>query len=309
MQWARPVAVKGNMKLAESKMPERPFYQPGASSVEGLPLLLQMFHTNPLVMLKPHWHAQVEVNFIVRGSVHYRMNDHEISLSAGEMCLFWGGLPHQMDDLSDDAIYAGAHLPLVHFFRLHLPTDIRHRLMTGATLVTSATDQSDNHNFERWNRYARSGDQAKAEHAVNELLLRLERVRFEPYRLVSATPTDQETGSPFDQQSSRNVGRMCDFIAENFLYDIDCVNIAAAADIHPKYAMSLFKKSTGMTLNEYVNLLRLSYAQALLMHQDANVLRVAMDSGFGSLSAFNKSFRKLAGMSPSDFRRGVTGVR
>jgi AraC-like DNA-binding protein len=309
MQWARPVAVKGNMKLAESKMPERPFYQPGASSVEGLPLLLQMFHTNPLVMLKPHWHAQVEVNFIVRGSVHYRMNDHEISLSAGEMCLFWGGLPHQMDDLSDDAIYAGAHLPLVHFFRLHLPTDIRHRLMTGATLVTSATDQSDNHNFERWNRYARSGDQAKAEHAVNELLLRLERVRFEPYQLVSATPTDQETGSPFDQQSSRNVGRMCDFIAENFLYDIDCVNIAAAADIHPKYAMSLFKKSTGMTLNEYVNLLRLSYAQALLMHQDANVLRVAMDSGFGSLSAFNKSFRKLAGMSPSDFRRGVTGVR
>jgi AraC-like DNA-binding protein len=309
MQWAGPVAVKGNMELAESKMPERPFYQPGASSVEGLPLTLQMFHNHPLVMLKPHWHAQVEVNFIVRGSVHYRMNDHEISLSAGEMCLFWGGLPHQMDDLSDDAIYAGAHLPLVHFFRLHLPTDIRHRLMTGATLVTGATDQSDNHNFERWNRYARSGDQAKAEHAVNELLLRLERVRFEPYRLVPETAPGQETGSPFDQQSSRNVGRMCDFIAENFLYEIDCVNIAAAADIHPKYAMSLFKKSTGMTLNEYVNLLRLSYAQALLMHQDANVLRVAMDSGFGSLSAFNKSFRKLAGMSPSDFRRGVTGAR
>ena len=182
-------------------MPERPFYQPGASSVEGLPLLLQMFHTAPLVMLKPHWHAQVEVNFIVRGSVHYRMNEHEISLSAGEMCFFWGGLPHQMDDLSDDAIYAGAHLPLVHFFRLHLPADVRHRLMTGATLVTSATDQSDNDNFARWNRYARSGDPAKAEHAVNELLLRLERVRFEPYRLVPETAAGQEAGSAFDQQS------------------------------------------------------------------------------------------------------------
>ena len=47
----------------------------------------------------------------------------------------------------------------------------------------------------------------------------------------------------------------------------------------------------------------LSYAQAMLMRQDAKVLTVAMDSGFGSLSAFNKSFRKLAGMSPSDFRR------
>lgn len=284
-------------------MSERPFYQPGASSVEGLPLMLQMFHNHPLVMLKPHWHAQVEVNFIVQGRVHYRMAEHEISLLAGEMCLFWGGLPHQMDDLSDDAIYAGAHLPLVHFFRLHLPADIRHRLMTGATLVTNATDQSDNDNFKRWNEYARSGDPAKAEHAVNELLLRLERVRFEPYRLVPESAAGQGAGNAFDQQSSRNVGRMCDYIAENFLYDIDCVNIACAADIHPKYAMSLFKKSTGMTLNEYVNLLRLSYAQALLMHEGANVLTVAMESGFGSLSAFNKSFRKLAGMSPSDFRR------
>jgi AraC-like DNA-binding protein len=299
--------TKGNTELAESKMPERPFYQPGASSVEGLPLALQMFHNQPLIMLKPHWHAQVEVNFIVRGHVRYRMNSHAVSLSAGDMCLFWGGLPHQMDDASDDAFYAGAHLPLVHFFRLHLPADVRHRLMTGATLVTGATDLSDDHNFERWNRYARSGDPAKTQHAVDELLLRLERVRFEPYRLVPDVLAGEETAGPFDQQSSRNVGRMCDFIAENFLYDIDCVDIATAADIHPKYAMSIFKKSTGMTLNEYVNLLRLSYAQALLMDQGANVLRVAMDSGFGSLSAFNKSFRKLAGMSPSDFRRVAGG--
>jgi AraC-like DNA-binding protein len=60
-----------------------------------------------------------------------------------------------------------------------------------------------------------------------------------------------------------------------------------------------------MTLNDYVNLMRLSYAQALLMQDEANVLQVAMDSGFGSLSAFNKSFRKIAGMSPTDFRRDV----
>jgi AraC family transcriptional regulator, melibiose operon regulatory protein len=296
------------MDLPESKMGARPFYQPGASSVEGLPLALQMFHNKPLLMLKPHWHAQVEVNFIVSGRVHYRMSDHEISLSAGEMCLFWGGLPHQLDEASDDVFYAGAHLPLVHFFRLHLPADVRHRLMTGAALVTSATDASDAHNFERWYRYGRSGDPAKAQHAVDELVLRLERVRFEPYRLVPEAQAIEGAASPFDQQSSRNVGRMCDFIAENFLYDIDSVDIAAAADIHPKYAMSLFRKSTGMTLNEYVNLLRLSYAQALLMDQDAKVLRVAMESGFGSLSAFNKAFRKLAGMSPSDFRK-VSAVR
>jgi AraC-like DNA-binding protein len=58
-----------------------------------------------------------------------------------------------------------------------------------------------------------------------------------------------------------------------------------------------------MTLNEYLTLLRLSFAQAMLIKDDDNVLNVAMESGFRSLSAFNKSFRKVAGKSPTDFRR------
>ena len=295
------VRDKGKLDLAESKVHRREVYQPNAGSVEAHPTILSMFHDHPRVMLKPHWHAQVEVNFIVAGTVHYRMHTHELTLTAGQMVLFWGGLPHQMYDLSDDAIYAGAHLPLNHFFRRRLPEDVPQRLMQGTTLLSCTPDDSDAHNFARWNRYARSGDQVKAQHAVDELLLRLERVRFEPFVLVGdSTGSQPET---LEIQSSRNVGRMCDFIAANFLHEIDSIDIAAAADLHPKYAMSIFKRSTGMTLNEYVNLLRLSYAQALLLRDDANVLRVAMESGFGSLSAFNKAFRKIAGMSPSDFRR------
>ncbi|WP_183432625.1 helix-turn-helix domain-containing protein [Mesorhizobium sp. RMAD-H1] len=292
------------MELAESKIRERPIYQPGASSIEGLPTALQMFHNHPPIMAMPHWHAQVEVNFIMHGSVRYRMNGHSIELAAGDMCLFWGGQPHQMDFSSKDSIYAGAHLPLVHFFRMRLPDSVSAQLMQGATLITAATDAADMENFPRWVRYTRSGDPARVEHAVNELLLRIERIVFEPYRMVpekTMIAANDQTG----QQSSRTVARMCDFIANNFLQDINSVDIAVAADLHPKYAMSVFKKSTGMTLNNYVNLLRLSYAQAMLLRDEVNVLQVAMESGFGSLSAFNKSFRNIAGMSPSDFRRNM----
>jgi AraC-like DNA-binding protein len=280
-------------------MAERIFYRPSAGSVEGLPTALHTFHARPLVMLAPHWHAQVEVNFIVSGEVHYRMGDHELRLAAGDMCLFWGGQPHWMDDASEDAFYTGAHLPLVHFFRLRLPDAVQARLMQGATLVTGATDAADAENFARWNRYVRSGDASRAAHAVDELLLRLERVRFDPFTLV---PERRLRAAP-DQQSSRNVARLCDFIAAHFREDLDSNAIAAAADLHPKYAMAVFKRATGMTMNEYVTLLRLSFAQARLLREDDNVLQVAMESGFGSLSAFNKAFRKIAGKSPTDFRR------
>jgi AraC-like DNA-binding protein len=284
-------------------MEQRAYYVPEANGVERLPTELQMFHASPLVMRAAHWHAQVEVNYIVRGWAHYRMSGHEIRFNAGDLALFWGGLPHWLDDASEDLIYAGGHLPLVHFFRLRLPQDVQSRLMQGATLVTQATDASDPVNFARWNTYARSGDPMKASVAVDELLLRIERVRFDTYSLLPGKEVQGESG--LDHHTSPIVVRICDFIADNFREEIDSTDIAASADVHPKYAMNVFKKSTGMTLNDYVNLMRLSYAQAMLMQDDANILQVAMDSGFGSLSAFNKSFRKIAGMSPTDFRREV----
>lgn len=262
------------------------------------------FFASPLVMRSAHWHAQVEVNYVVRGWAHYNMNGHEVTFSEGDLALFWGGQPHWLDDRSEDLIYAGGHLPLVHFFRLRLPATVQARLMQGATLLTRDSDASDPINFARWHDYVRSGDPMKTSLAVDELLLRIERIRFSPYNLLPDSKPVADAGG-LDHHTSPIVVRICEYIAENFREDIDSVDIAVAADIHPKYAMTVFKKSTGMTLNDYVNLMRLSYAQAMLMRDDASVLSIAMESGFGSLSAFNKSFRKVAGMSPSDFRRDV----
>ncbi len=299
----KSVSYEGNVDLAESKIVERAVYQPGACGIEGMPTRLHFFHAHPPIMLRAHWHAQVEVNYVMRGSVHYRMAGHDLRLGAGQMCIFWGGQPHRMDESSDDSIYAGAHLPLVHFFRLRLPSAISAMLMGGATMLTSETDCADDRNFPRWRSWASSGDETKAQHAVEELLLRVERMFMEPYTIVSTNVECKAESASISP--SFGVVRMCDFIAANFLEEIDAVDIAAAAGLHPKYAMNLFRKSTGMTLIKYVTLLRLSRAQAMLINGDDSVLQVAMDSGFGSVSAFNKAFRQIAGMPPSDFRRDV----
>ena len=292
--------------MSESKIGDCAVYQPGASSIEGLPTALQFFHGHPARMLRPHWHAQIEVNYVMRGSVHYCMGGHEMTLAAGDMCLFWGGQPHRMDRSSSHSLYAGAHLPLVHFFRMRLPPAVSGMLMGGATMLTSLTDGADEQNFPRWFRYASSGDEAKAQHAVEELLLRIERMFMERYTIVSSDAlTASESTSP---TTSLSVVRMCDFIAARFLDEIGAADLAAAAGLQPKYAMNLFRRSTGMTLIKYLTLLRLSRAQAMLMNGRDSILQIAMDSGFGSMSAFNKAFRQVAGMPPSEFRRDARAV-
>ena len=284
-------------------MPKR-LWEASKSTVEKAPNRLQVSHEQPGVMPVPHWHAQLEINFILRGAMDYQMHGYSLHLERGALALFWGGRAHQVVDTSPDPEYIAFHLPLMNFFRLRLPETLQRRVIHGATLLAATPDKADFYNFARWAEYMRSGDALRVEHAVEELLLRIERVAFEPYALVDTGGAVAETFDHSETPAFARIRRICDFIADNFREDIDISDIAGSANLHPKYAMNVFRRATGMTLNEYVNLLRLSYAQAMLISEGgSNVLRVAMESGFGSLSAFNKSFKRIAGISPSHFRR------
>lgn len=303
--------------MDKSKINPERVYIPSSDSVEARPNVLYVGHERPLPMLQPHWHAQVEVNYMVRGNMDYRIGQQVFRLQKGELVVFWGGITHQGLSSSEDADYVCAHLPLMDFFRLRLLPDIQSQLMQGSILICALHDPADVLNFVRWADYLRFGNEAKVENALDELLLRLERTQFGNYQLLG--PSEPMSIEYHWRESTSHlqlhIARICSFVGANFREEITVTDIADAANLHPKYAMNVFKRSTGMTLNKYVSLLRLSYAQAMLTKDEINVIDVAMDCGFGSLSAFNKSFQKLAGKSPTTFRRdshsrlGIVGER
>ena len=69
------------------------FWDPRKSQLGELPNTLLVSQDAPGIMACPHWHAQVEVNFLYRGAVEYRMHGHTVRLAAGDLALFWGGQP------------------------------------------------------------------------------------------------------------------------------------------------------------------------------------------------------------------------
>ena len=278
-------------------------WDPRESMIERLPNEIVASCQQPGIMAAPHWHAQAEINYVFRGALEYEMPGYGVRIGAGDVALFWGGLPHRVLDTDEDTYFHVIHLPLFHFFRLRLSPHLQQRLMLGGTLVSAGTQPEDDLAFTRRARYLDSDDPRLIQHAVDELLLRIEQIGLDQHVIHEPKKPGIGASVGTEQPSFQSIRRLFGYIAENFREDIDCVDIAASADIHPKYAMSVFKKSTGMSLGEYVTLLRLSYAQALLMKDEASILQIAMDSGFGSVSAFNKCFRKQSGMTPSVFKR------
>lgn len=71
----------------------------------------------------------------------------------------------------------------------------------------------------------------------------------------------------------------------------------------------LFQTQYGKTPAEYLNSLRVDNARKLLTDSEENILQIALQSGFESLSTFYTQFRRIMGISPKEYREGFRGQK
>ena len=96
-----------------------------------------------------------------------------------------------------------------------------------------------------------------------------------------------------------------DYILRHIDERLSLEEIAATVNVSTYYFCKIFKQSTGMTFTEYVNRQRIELAKSEILKPDRRVTEVAYDVGYQSLSQFNRSFLKIVGESPTQFRKRV----
>lgn len=100
--------------------------------------------------------------------------------------------------------------------------------------------------------------------------------------------------------------------AEDYIkfYYRNNITVSALAWIYgynSKYLGRIFKKQTGKSFSEYLNEVRIKNAKKLLCTTDKTVIETALECGFDNVTYFNRIFRRLTGMSPSQYREKHTG--
>lgn len=80
--------------------------------------------------------------------------------------------------------------------------------------------------------------------------------------------------------------------------------LAARVEMSPFHFLRTFGRVTGLTPHQYVRRTRLRLAATRLVTDRSRILDVALDCGFGDVSAFNRAFRTEFGVSPRQYRRG-----
>lgn len=93
------------------------------------------------------------------------------------------------------------------------------------------------------------------------------------------------------------------YIRENLTYGFSVEELAAVFNYTPKYLGRMFKQRTGMSISRYCNVMKCENAKILLTESDLSIERIAAQSGFNSVTYFDRTFRKVTRVSPQDYRR------
>jgi len=98
------------------------------------------------------------------------------------------------------------------------------------------------------------------------------------------------------------VSKARSYIEEHKSEKISLAAVAAAAGASLFHFCKVFHKSTGLTFTDYLARVRAEAARAQLLNPNQRISEVAYDAGFQSLTQFNRTFRRIYGQSPSEFR-------
>lgn len=100
-----------------------------------------------------------------------------------------------------------------------------------------------------------------------------------------------------------------EYIERNSCRDIKLEELAELVHFTPSYVSKLFRQETGQTLKEYINTAKIKTAKRLLEETEQSIQEIASNSGFNSISHFNRVFRQHIDMSPHQYRMFILRER
>lgn len=90
--------------------------------------------------------------------------------------------------------------------------------------------------------------------------------------------------------------------------DLSLSMLSQKIKVHPNYLSQVINEKEGKTFFEYINALRIEEFKRLVALPESKqytIISLAYDCGFNSKSSFNKNFRKVTGLSPSDYLQSI----
>lgn len=245
-----------------------------------------------------HFHAELEIMYVTHGAVRYHIEDKIYYAKAGDVVFVNSHVPHFGEILEDNSTFIMIQFlaptividPTVTYlakflFKTDCPCHVFKMPYKDATCLSKLIeDIYENHNL---------ADRA------HEYLIIAKKYEILHFLYKNEYLTDENT--LLELINLKSILPIVEFINENYQKQITLYDISNHLCMHKNYLCRLFKQSTGKTIMDYLNFVRMCNAEVLLK-SGKRVAEIAELTGFSSPEYFNKVFKKHYFYAPSEYR-------
>ena len=303
-----PMSTAHNHQRPRQRAPEleHDYARPtslGYEAADSAGLVRCLAHGFPTPLARWHCHDEYELHLITATAGKAFVGDWIGTFQPGHLVLCGPRLPHNWVSLDlpeggvaeRDLVIQFLHEPIAHAAQqipelaevLPLLERSRHGIeFFGLSEPAQAT----------WLQVKQSGGIQRFA-AFCEFLALLSRCT--DYRLLSNVQMQGQRDDAEDAQINAIVDRITTDVAS----PLSAADLAADLGMSESRFSRFFRRATGNTFTDFVNQIRISRACHFLMETDRPVTHICYDVGFQNVANFNRRFREIKGMTPSEFRQ------
>lgn len=248
---------------------------------------------------KLHQHEEIQLSYIIRGSGKLLVSDSVTSFEEGDIIVIDGNTPHLFQSRTDGEDYSKMYSLFFtrasfgqHFFELSELEDLKlffNSLHAGFKL--SAGSHQLTGLFNELTHCSK----------LRRLIILLELLQY-----LSLHEVEPLSGFKYKKVLTNHEGekmqQVFEFVFNNFQHEISLDEVASLSYLTPNAFCRYFKLRTNKTFFQFITELRIEHACQLLESEtEGNIADIAYQSGFKSITHFNRKFKQLKGVVPREY--------
>lgn len=263
--------------------------QAGIMMAQGSTTACERIHGVNDDMSKSHYHDYFELYYLESGERFHMIQDQIYCILPGEFILFPPYVMHHS--------YGGTDMPFKRLLVYFQREAVHSQEMLKALEEGSGVYRPD------------SGQRQKI-HQLMEVLL-AEQIHpgafSDDYQcsvlhLLLVTILRQKQVPAQPEMRSR-IANVISYIHSHYQEDMNLELLAQEFYISQYYLCREFKRCTNSTIIQYINITRIMNAQRKFMETDKNITEISKETGFSNITHFNRVFKSVLGMNPSEYRK------
>lgn len=248
-----------------------------------------------------HWHSAVEVILPSKGEIRCDVEDIAYTVGAQDVMFIPAGKLHRLQT-PDGSVRNLILFDPACINAIHHSAAVQQALQAPLLLLHDADaqlcEQIRSILFTLMKHYY--DHQPAANLLCYSELLRVYALLGQHYQ-ANAAPNVEEQ-QPMTEPIRHALNRVFDYVGVHYAEKLSLDDAAAVAGFSKFYFSRIFSQYTGMPFSQYLLRQRIDSATRLLITTNSRLLDIAMQSGFSSLSTFNRVFRHFHGCTPTEYR-------